>query len=190
MVALLLACCCSPSPGPERSRRDRRFQGWLPLLPLMLLLAVGSARAGLFQDGDVLMIQAAPDTIHFDPDPDHAKYSWLIGLEWQAPSRWLAGAAYFNNSFDQKSQYLYVGKFWTLDAISDRPFMKDFYFKLTGGVVLGYKEPYEDKIPLNHNGVAPGIIPGLGYKFGDFSIQANLLGNAGLMFTFGYDLLK
>lgn len=190
MVALLPTYRCFLSSGPERSRRDPRRQAWLWLLPLTLWLAASSARAGLFQDGDVLMIQAAPDTIHFHPDSEHAKYSWLIGLEWQAPSRWVAGAAYFNNSFDQKSQYLYAGKFWTLDAISDRPFMKDFYFKLTGGVVLGYKDRYEDKIPFNHNGIAPGIIPALGYKFGDFNIQANLLGDAGLMFTFGYDLLK
>lgn len=154
------------------------------------VLMASDARALLFQEGDVLMAQAAPAVIHFDPDPEHADYSWLVGLEWQAPSRWLVGAAYFNNSFDQKCQYLYVGKSWPLDFISDRPVFKDFYFKLTGGVLLGYKEPYEDKIPLNNNGVAPGVVPTLGYKYGDFNVQLNLLGNAGLMFTFGYDVLK
>lgn len=157
----------------------------LHLIPLLALLAVGESQSRLFEDGDLLMVQVAPGVIHFNPDPDHADYSWLVGLEWQSPSRWVAGAAYFNNSFDQKSQYLYFGKSWTLDPISSR-----LYFKLTGGLLLGYKEPYEDKIPINSNGVGLGAAPSLGYKYGDFNVQLNLLGTAGLMFTFGYDLFK
>ena len=157
------------------------------LIPLVLLmaLATGSVRADIFAEGDLLMVQAAPGVIHFDSDPEHAKYSWLVGLEWQAPSRWLAGASYFNNSFNQKCQYLYLGKSWPLESIDE-----NLYFKLTGGVLFGYKEPYEDKIPLNNNGVAPGAVPGIGYKYGDFNVQLNLLGGAGLMFTFGYNILK
>jgi hypothetical protein len=157
----------------------------LRLIPLLALLAVGESQASVFQDGDLLMVQAAPDVIHFSSDPDHADYSWLVGLEWQSASRWLVGAAYFNNSFDQKSQYLYFGKSWPLDSISD-----NLYFKLTGGLLLGYKEPYEDKIPINNDGVGLGAAPSLGYKFGDFNVQLNLLGTAGVMFTFGYDLIK
>ena len=156
----------------------------------LTLFAAGSARAGLFEEGDVLMVQAAPDAIHFNSDPEHADYSWLVGLEWQSPSRWLVGAAYFNNSFDQKCEYIYFGKSWPLDFISDHAIFKNLYFKLTGGLLLGYKEPYEDKIPFNNDGVAPGAAPSLGYKYGDFNVQLNLLGNAGLMFTFGYDLIK
>ncbi len=159
----------------------RRFR----LIPLLTLLAACESQASVFQDGDLLMVQAAPGVIHFNPDDEHADYSWLIGLEWQSSSRWLAGAAYFNNSFDQKSQYLYFGKSWPLDSISD-----NLYFKLTGGLLLGYKEPYENKIPINNNGVGLGAAPSLGYKFGDFNVQLNLLGTAGVMFTFGYDLIK
>ena len=95
------------------------------------------------------------------------------------------GAAYFNNSFDQKCEYLYFGKSWPLESID-----RNLYFKLTGGVLLGYKEPYENKIPFNHNGVAPGLVPALGYRFGDFNVQVNLLGTAAVMFTAGYDLFK
>ncbi len=152
---------------------------------LLALIATGSVRAGLFEPGDVLMLQAAPGVIHFNADPEHTKYSWLAGLEWQSPSRWLAGASYFNNSFNQKCEYFYFGKSWPLEFISS-----NVYFKLTGGLLLGYKEPYEDKIPFNHNGIAPGAVPGIGYKYGDFNAQINLLGGAGLMVTFGYDLIK
>lgn len=157
---------------------------------VLALFAVGDVRADIFGKGEVLMIQAAPDAIHFNSSPEHADYAWLIGLEWQSSSRWLVGASYFNNSFDQKCQYIYFGKSWALNSISDKELFKNLYFKLTGGIVLGYKEPYENKIPFNNNGVAPGIVPGLGYKFGDFNVQLNLLGGAGLMFTFGYDLFK
>ncbi len=172
---------------PRSAHPQRRV---LRCLAALVLCMAHSAWAGLFQDGDRLMVQAAPGVIHFDSDPEHADFSWLVGLEWQSASRWVAGAAYFNNSFDQKCQYLYVGKSWPLDSISDHPVLKDFYFKLTGGVLLGYKEPYENKIPLNDNGIAPGAVPALGYQYGDFNVQLNLLGTAGLMFTFGYDVLK
>jgi hypothetical protein len=156
----------------------------------LALLTAGSTSAAFFKEGYTLMVQAAPDAIHFNPSPEHADSSWLVGAELQFPSRWITGAAYFNNSFDQKCQYYYFGKSWSFDSISQNKFFKNLYFKLTGGVVLGYKEPYENKIPLNNNGIAPGIVPGLGYQIGDFNVQLNLLGGAGLMFTFGYDLLK
>ncbi len=155
------------------------------LLPLLALLAAGASQANVFEDGDLLMVQVAPGVIHYSHDPDHADYSWLVGLEWQSASRWLAGAAYFNNSFDQKSQYIYFGKSWPLDSIYE-----NLYFKLSGGLLLGYKEPYEDKIPINRDGVGLGAAPSIGYKFGDFNVQLNLLGTAGVMFTFGYDLIK
>ena len=61
----------------------------------------------------------------------------------------------------------YVGR--TYRALqSDR-----WNYKLTGGLLHGYKEPYEDKIPLNDLGVAPVIIPAIGYRnkhvFAEFS---------------------
>jgi hypothetical protein len=169
--------------------RFARFQRVL-WVGVLALLAASDAWSDIFMEGDILMIQAAPDVIHFNPSSEHAEFAWLVGLEWQSPSRWLVGASYFNNSFDQKCQYIYFGKSWSLDRISKNSYFKNMYFKLTGGVLLGYKEPYENKIPLNNNGVAPGVVPGLGYQFGDFNVQLNLLGGAGIMFTFGYDLFK
>lgn len=179
----------APAPVFQLLFRYLKFLG-LPWFFGLTLLAAGNARAGLFEEGDILMVQAAPDAIHFNPSPEHADYSWLVGAELQFPSRWLVGGAYFNNSFDQKCQYYYFGKSWSLDFISDSEFFKNMYFKLTGGILLGYKEPYEDKIPFNNNGMAPGVVPGLGYQIGDFNIQLNLLGGAGLMFTFGYNLIQ
>ena len=148
-------------------------------------IAAGAAEADLLSPGDVIMIQAAPNTFHFHPSDEHVEYSWLVGVEWQRASRWLAGYSYFNNSFGQKCHYLYGGKLWQLGE-SD----SNWYVKLTGGLILGYKDPYEDKIPVNSNGVGLGVIPGLGYKFNRFNVQLNLLGTAGLMVTVGYDLIR
>jgi len=123
--------------------------------------------------------------IHYNSSSDHVDYSWLVGVEWQRANRWLVGFSYFNNSFGQKSQYLYGGKSWTLDSIS-----RNLYFKLTGGIVAGYKEPHENALPINYHGVGPVIIPGIGYKYERFNMQLNLLGAAGLMVTVGYDVLR
>ncbi len=46
------------------------------------------------------------------------------------------------------------------------------------------------KIPYNHDGVAPGLLPSLGYKRGPWNAQLNILGFAGLMVTVGYDIAR
>ena len=135
--------------------------------------------------GNIVMIQASPDVIHFDSDPGHTDWAWMVGVEWQRPSRWLLGFSYFNNSFGQKSQYYYAGYVW---KPSDRD--PRWYLKLSGGLLYGYKEPYEDKVPFNHNGYSPAIIPALGYKWDRWNTQLILLGNAGLTISLGYDVLR
>ncbi len=132
----------------------------------------------------VIMVQAAPGVLHFNSSPDHTDYAWLAGVEWQHASRWLAGYAYFNNSFDQKSHYLYGGRWWPV--FKNEP---HWYLKLTGGIIAGYKEPYEDKIAYNHDGIAPGIVAAVGYRMDRFNVQLNIAGQV-LMLTVGYDLIR
>jgi len=148
-------------------------------------LAANAAESGLITPGDVLMVQFSPYALHFENGPDHTGHPWLIGVEWQDKSRWLAGFSYFNNTFDQKCEYIYGGYTFSLGET-----FKNWYIKVTGGLIIGYKEPFEDKLPVNWNGVAPVILPGLGYKFERFNIQINVLGANGFIFTFGYDLLR
>jgi hypothetical protein len=166
-----------------------RFAHRLSRLAICAQVAIGfspsAAQSDVLDPGDVIIIQAAPSVIHFHPSTDHVQYSWLVGIEWQRPSDWLAGYSYFNNSFGQRCHYLYGGKSWPLGG-SD----SNWYFKLTGGVIIGYKDPYEDKLPINYNGVGPAIIPGLGYRINRFNIQANLLGVNAMMITVGYDLTR
>jgi len=120
-------------------------------------------------------LQASVYTRHYSPDPDHNNNQELIGLERDEPSGWLFGGATFRNSFSQRSYYAYVGKRY---ENADYP----VYMKLTGGAVEGYHGKYKDKIPLNHFGVAPVIIPSLGVHYGPVTTELVLLGfNAALV---------
>jgi len=119
-------------------------------------------------------------TKHYDPDPDHVNDQSMLGFEGQTKDKRVMGLAVFDNSFGQKSEYLYMGKKW-------RQFSSDqWYFKLTGGLLHGYEEPYEDKIPLNGLGVAPAIVPTLGYRGKSFVVEFNQLGLAAGMITAGF----
>jgi hypothetical protein len=111
---------------------------------------------------DRFYFQFAYYTIHFHYDPDHQQ-SYLFDAEYHFKETWLggqwiAGMALFQNSFGQFSQYLFGGLVW-------RPIEEHqpFYVKLTAGPLHGYSGEYQDKVPLNSSGVAPAIIPGIGY---------------------------
>jgi hypothetical protein len=159
---------------------------WLAaLMAVSPLLLADTTSADYGPTGNIITIQAAPGVIHFNPSEDHTDYSWLVGIEWQHPSRWVAGYSYFNNSFGQKCQYYYGGRWWRLSEGNP-----NWYWKLTGGLLVGYKEPHEDAVPFNHNGYSPGIVPAVGYKWNRFNVQLNILGTAGLMVTVGYDLIR
>jgi hypothetical protein len=119
-------------------------------------------------------------TKHHDPDPNHVNNQNMIGFEGQTRDKRVMGLAIFDNSFGQKSEYLYVGKKW-------RRFGSDhWYFKLTGGLLHGYVEPYEDNIPLNGLGVAPAIVPTLGYQGKTLVVEFNQLGLAASLITVGF----
>ena len=124
-------------------------------------------------------LQASVYTRHFDPDPDHNNDQNLFGIEAVFENDWLVGAAVFDNSFGQPSQLIFVGKTWPLLR------SEHWYFKLLGGLLHGYKEPYEDKIPLNGLGVAPAIIPALGFRYRRVFMEANLGGLAVVTFNIG-----
>ena len=89
------------------------------------------------------------------------------------------GAAFFNNSFGQNSVYLYpwgqsYPNFWGYEKLTA---------KWSAGLIYGYVEPWEHKVPLNHNGFSPGFVPALSWKLGSgYEAQVSFPGGAGLMF--------
>jgi len=108
----------------------------------------------------------------------------VVNLEVNRESNWLYGLSLFNNSFGQFSQYLYLGKKWELPKIQ-----KYLHVKLTGGVVHGYKDEFEDKLAFNSNGFAPGIVPSIGFKKDRLALDLIILGDAALMLAVGYDFI-
>ena len=136
----------------------------------------------------------APYTYHFseakkkhdyEPDDEKHSYVWLLNAEKQLDERQVAGFAYFSNSFGQPSQYAYYG--WQFRPLGSTP---QLYFKLTGGVIHGYKFPYHKKIPFNNkNGWGITAIPAVGWNLNEnWGGQLNLLGNSALMFQLNYSM--
>lgn len=131
---------------------------------------------------DHTLVQTSLLTRHFDPDPEHTNHQNLVSLELHNPDRWLAGTAWFKNSFDQPTWYFYVGREFPLGQLADEINIRA---KFTGGVLRGYKDEYRDKIPFNRYEVAPALLPSIGIQWGRFESDLIVFGTAGMMVTAG-----
>jgi hypothetical protein len=129
---------------------------------------------------DRFYLETSLYTRHFSNDPAHVDKQKLILGEWNITEQWLVGASFFDNSFGQPTQYVYGG--WRY-----RPFeqLQPFYVKVSAGLTHGYKDQYRDKIPFNHSGVAPIVIPSIGYCFSRVCSELVLFGGAGMLVTLG-----
>jgi hypothetical protein len=170
--------------------RQRRAGGLLPV-PIAVLALAGmpvhaAAGSGSAESTDIPAsgtrwhLAFSPYTYHYSHNPDHENV-WLIGLERERADGALAGAMLFSNSFGQTSLFLYP---WGR-VYRDLYGVRGLYAKWSAGLLYGYREPYEDKVPLNHKGFSPGFIPALGYEFrGGQKLQVNVLAAAGWMIQF------
>jgi hypothetical protein len=144
------------------------------------LPALGEARLQV-PSGDRWYFQTSAATMHFQPEPDHNNSQRLLNVEWQSAGRWVIGGAHFQNSFDQPTQYLYAGRIWRpFDAVSA------LHLKLTGGLVHGYKGEYQGQIPFNDYGVAPALLPAIGWSWRRFATELVVFGTSGLMWNVGF----
>ena len=134
---------------------------------------------------DYWRLMGSPYTIHWGSDPEGLHEPvYMIGLERQRSDGWVWGGTYFSNSFGQPSGYVYLG-----EKIINFTRLDKLFFQWTAGVLYGYKEPYEDKVPFNYKGFSPGATVSLGWQFTrEFSVQAIALGTAGMMFQLAFDL--
>ena len=128
--------------------------------------------------GDQQWLAASPYTLHFTKSDEH-RTVFGLGLERQRESGQITGLGLFRNSFGQPTAYLYP---WGQKF--DFASLPGSYFKVTGGVLWGYRGEYRDKIPLNRLGVAPAVIFTLGHQVGPYRAGLNLLGNSGVMLEF------
>jgi hypothetical protein len=163
--------------------------------PLLLALGTATAQSGAMPstasaanvttaeaDTDLWRLIASPSTFHYHYSPDH-RHVVMLGLERQRADGYLLGGSWFRNSFGQPSAYLYAGR--RFDHIASQ---EPLFVQLTGGLLYGYKPPYENKVPLNHNGYSPGAVLSLGWQFTPtVSTQLNFLGTAAVMFQVSAD---
>lgn len=123
----------------------------------------------------------SPYTHHWRFSRDH-KPVFLAALEQRLELNRFCGVALFRNSFGQPATYVYAGKQW--NGVLDQ---SKLFTKVSVGFVYGYKGKYQHKIPFNDYGIAPAIIPSLGWQINpQESAQVMLLGTAGLLFAYGH----
>lgn len=149
-------------------------------LAAALVLTSLSSHAGVLEEGDYFVLQTSLWSTHFDAEDHHNNHQRLASFELNKASRWNYGLAFFRNSFDQPSQYLYAGYKWALPGARDTA-----YFKLTGGLIHGYKGEHQDAIPFNSLGVAPALLPSIGARYKRINAELMLFGTAGMMLSFG-----
>ncbi len=128
-------------------------------------------------------VQTSLHTRHFRPSPEHHNTQALINVERIRADGWLVGAAAFHNSFGQPSQMVYLGRRW--HPLENYP---QAHIKLVAGFLHGYKGEYRDKIPFNRAGVAPVVLPAIGWTYKRFASELIIFGNSGMLFTVGYYL--
>jgi hypothetical protein len=137
------------------------------------------------RDGDRIFVQYGVYNTHFNPKPDHVNENHKVTIQilsnydrvWGA-DKTLIGLSVLKNSFGQPTQYLYWGQQWDLG--------EHVYAKVTAGLIHGYKGKYRDKIPFNKLGIAPAIVPSIGLRYRDFSVEGILLGASAFMVGVGY----
>ena len=132
--------------------------------------------------GEIWRVMASPYTYHFSRDSNH-RHVYMLGLEKQDAEAYIIGGSLFQNSFGQPSAYLYGGK--RFDGLTR---FEPLFVQVTGGLLYGYKPPYDKKVPLNYKGFSPGAVLSVGWQFTPMlSAQANFLGNSALMFQVSAD---
>jgi hypothetical protein len=125
-------------------------------------------------------ITFSPYTHHWKHSAEH-KPVVLLSVDKQLPGERFCGVRLFSNSFGQPSIYIYAGQ--RFNRLLGVP---QLFVKVTAGILYGYVEPYENKVPLNQNGFSPAIIPSVGYQLTPKdSVQVQILGSAGLMLSYG-----
>jgi hypothetical protein len=125
-------------------------------------------------------LQTSIATRHFHPSPTQNNHQDLLNLEWNYDSNLVVGAATFRNTFNQQTELAYWGaKFHPIDS------QPEMYVKVVGGLIHGYHGEYRDKIPFNGNGIAPAILPAVGYCYKKVCSELIVFGAAGAMLTGG-----
>lgn len=148
----------------------------LLLAACLAVVAAATARADGGADRAFTVLVGNVVT-HHRPHPDHNNRPRLVGLEVRGADDWLAGAATFVNSYRQRAGYAFLGRRF------EHP--EGPYAKVTGGLLVGYRGEYKDRVPLNRFGAAPVVIPSVGVQVRRYSGELVVLAASALMLNVG-----
>lgn len=108
----------------------------------------------------------------------------LISFERHYTDQSLYGIAFFQNTYNQNTFYIYKGKNYTL---LEKGFW-DLTGKFTYGIIHGYKKENEDHNTWMHKmETFPGIVFGIGLKRNVFRLDLLPFANAGIIITSGIE---
>jgi hypothetical protein len=168
----IVAVAVSVWGGLSTALANNRLYDWQPC-PGLLTDSQGEAP---LKNWDLTV---SPYTHHWTPSKEH-KNVQLLALDRRTQGNGFCGLAVFTNSFGQPSLYAYAGQQWNGILQSPRLFTK-----VSFGLIHGYKGKHKNAIGANQLGVAPAIIPSLGYAFTpQDSAQVFLLGTAGVLIAY------
>jgi hypothetical protein len=148
-------------------------------VPLAIVLVVPAPPA-LASEG--VRVAYTPRVFHVTQDDDYVDWNHVVALEFITPRHvfWGAdrthfGASVFDNSYGQFSQSIYAGLEWDW-----RPALGgELFYSLSPGLIHGYKEPHEDKLPLNKAlGVGITLVPAIGWQRDALGFAVSLNGSA------------
>lgn len=124
---------------------------------------------------------------HFNSEPElawwksgnHNKEPIIVSYDRFYSDRNFYGLALFYNSFGQFSKYIYKGH-----QYESR--FNNIHYELTYGILHGYKDPFQDRIPINtEEGYGIGVIPSIIYTKDKANYYGlSLMGDAGLIFSY------
>ncbi len=145
-------------------------------------LALLPAQALGSSDGDRVRIAYTPRVFHVTSNKDYVDWNHIVALELVTPryTFWSAdrthfGVSVFDNSFGQFSQSVYAGLEWDWQPA----FGGELFLSVSPGLVHGYKEPYENRLPLNRAlGVGVTIVPAIGWQRERLGLAVSLNGSA------------
>jgi hypothetical protein len=144
---------------------------------LLLLLAGAPALAD-----DRLRLAYTPRVFHVNERDEYVDWNHIVTAElvtrrhvfWDA-DRSHFGAAVFDNSYGQFSQTIYYGLEWDWKPA----WGGSLFWAASAGIVHGYKEPYENRLPFNRAlGVGLAIVPALGWERDAFGFALSISGSA------------
>jgi len=155
-----------------------RYPGLLFASTTLAVLFAAAQAQGASDEG-FWYLQGSVFTRHFANNDSYNNHQDLLGLERNQASGLIMGGATFRNSFSQRSEYVYLGKRFDVPDSA-------LYYKLSAGLIHGYRGKYRDKLPLNRYGVAPALIPAVGAHWGPAGAEVVLLGLAATMVNVGF----